>query len=418
MEQELNIYPHREEAYDKETALLEASNITDRNKELIRDYHNYLFSKGSGNQRVAKLGSQLRRICMTLPCNLDEVKRKEIQDTIAIINRQDKLSPDTKADYRRGIKQFYKWFKDLDKRLETGSPESIKEVNQFYKYLETEVSRACPLKQVDYSNIISDKEVNEVLDKGCLTIREKALIKVLHETGFRAGELLTIKLKDIQIMQNRALIRVFGKTGERQVPVVHSLPYLVQLLDVHPFKHDRDSYLWIGDSNLHPLWPLRHIGGQKLINRCFERAGMSKKRHNFHWFRHSRATLLASHLTEQLLCKYMGWSLGSRQVRRYCHLCVKQLEDAILTMNGMETEKKEKAKEQPQTCACGTINTSQSRYCFKCGNPLSVNVVMQDQEMLKQETEDRLKVFAEIMADPVKRQQFEEFRRLFLGQKT
>ena len=46
--------------------------------------------------------------------------------------------------------------------------------------------------------------------------------------------------------------------------------------------------------------------------------------------------LLAPKITESLLCKYMGWRIGSNQVRVYVHLCTKELEDAILQMNGIK----------------------------------------------------------------------------------
>lgn len=436
MKNTLRIYPNREKNYERELKRLAREQISAKNKELITEFLNYLFSIETGEIRAAKLSSQLRRICLQLNKDLDKATTQDIQNVVAYINRNDKYKPETKADYRRCIKQFYAWYKDIDPRMESEDAKTLKQANKFYKYIDKNIKRASKIKSVDYSNILNEEDIKKVIEEGCTSIREKAFIALLHESGFRAGELLNMKIKDVQIMKNRALITVDGKTGERRVPIIHSLPYLVQWLDLHPYKQNRESYVWLGEGINRKYDPLKHKGGQKLIDRCFERAGFIKKEYayytlengktrqklmskeqkkpcNYHWFRHSRATLLASHLTEQLLCKFMGWALGSKQVRRYCHLGTQQVENAILSMNGLEVEKKI-LQEKPQECVCGTINTPQARYCYKCGNPLSVSVMVKDQEVLREETDRRMKAFAEIMSNPDLRKQYDEFKRIFL----
>ena len=42
----------------------------------------------------------------------------------------------------------------------------------------------------------------------------------------RVGELLNLKIKDISLADNISHARVSGKTGDRQVPLVFSVPYL------------------------------------------------------------------------------------------------------------------------------------------------------------------------------------------------
>ncbi|MBS3106992.1 site-specific integrase [Candidatus Woesearchaeota archaeon] len=407
------IYCGRGLMYVRQMERLASSMLSLRNKEILHDYRSFLLAKGVGELRVSKLLSQMQRLAESLPIDLDKVQQRELQELVANFNSKPEYSDETKADYRRCIKQFYAWFEDNDARL--ANPETRETAQKVYRYLKTQVSRTCRLKKVDFSNIITEDDLNRVIGH-CRNIREKAFLKLLHEAGCRVGEFLNIRLKDIQIMKNRALIIVDGKTGERRIPVVNSLPFLVQALEVHPFSREPDRYLWLGESRSNLYEPLMHRGAQKLIDRCFERAGVNKK-HNFHWFRHSRATLLAPRITESLLCKYMGWTLGSQQVRRYVHLCTEQLESAVLEMNGLKDHEEQKS-EQPKVCVCGTLNEGQARYCYRCGNPLSMDIVIQDQEVLKQETDDRLKVYAEIMANPEKRRQFEEFKAIFFKKTT
>jgi hypothetical protein len=62
-EQKLNIYPGKEKVFEKELKLLNKAKLSPRNNELITRYHNYLFSTGSGAQRVSTLSCQLRSAC-------------------------------------------------------------------------------------------------------------------------------------------------------------------------------------------------------------------------------------------------------------------------------------------------------------------------------------------------------------------
>jgi len=396
-EQKLNIYPGREKNFEKELKLLGGSNISPRDKELITKFHNYLFSTGSGTLRVAKLSSQLRRICPKLRKDLDDVCKSDIMDLIALYSRDNSLSDATKADYRRTIKQFYRWFKDEDLRLNVIDLTIRSEAQKFYKFLESEVSTAYKKKQADPNTIITDEDCELMIEKGCRTAREKAFVSLLHESGCRTGEFLNIKIGDIQIKDNYAEIMVDGKTGMRPIFIAKSIPHLIRYLEVHPYKNNKQGYLWLSEAQHNFNDPLLHKGAQRLVDRCFERARINKK-HNLHWFRHSRATILAPKITESMLCKHLGWSIGSRQIRTYSHLSVKQLEDVMLTLNGIKP--KDEEIDNPVKCACGTLNNSKERYCYKCFKPLNVETVIQDQEIVNSEINKTVQFMMEMTKNP------------------
>ncbi len=431
MEEQLQIYGEaRNHLYEKELTLLTDWKISPRNKELITKFHNYLFSTGTKEIRVAKLSSQLRRIGSRLNKDFDCTTKQDIQDTIAAYNRDNELSDATKADYRRTIKQFYLWCQENDERTNSNNEKLRFEAVDFYKYIK-KISVAYKLQRADPSTIIKDDEINLVVSKGCKTYKEKALIKFLHETGVRAGELLNLRIKDVVIKENYARVIVDGKTGMREIPIVSSLPYITAWLEMHPFRDNENAYVWLGENTKQMWQPLKHIGAQKLIARCFERVGLItkeyakvtlengrkktkllsktvKRKHNLHWFRHSRASLLAPYLTEALLCKYMGWTLGSEQVRRYVHLCNQQLDDAYLKIKGMKQniEQQEKIKQ----CSCGAPNDSIARYCYKCGRPLSVAIAIQDEEIIKDETNKTFQLLMEISQNPELMEAFKKFK--------
>lgn len=407
------IYHNRDQEYSREVVKLKDWEGSDMNKELISRFHNFLFSKGSKDLRVTKLSYQVRKLCDILGKDLDQVTQPDIERLIGFINKEQGHSEDTKADYRRALKQFYHWFKLHDVRLESENKETIRTAQKLYSYVHgKDLKTSCKPKKVDFSNIITEDDIKVIIQSGCRTVKEKAFISVLAETGARASEFLNIRLKDIYIKDNFGLLLVDGKTGERKIPILKSLPYLLQWMEIHPFKENKESYLWIGESMSHRFQPLKHQGGQKLIKNCFARAKL-KKKCNYHWFRHSAATLLCPKISQSLLCRFLGWELDSRQVRRYVHLGSEQLETAILAANGFEQQKTK--EERPPVCVCGKTNAPGAKYCFVCGKPLDVATAVKDQDAINGQIDARLKLYAEIMADPVKRQQFEDFKKMFVA---
>ena len=124
---------------NKERERLEGCSIGDKNKELIKAFLNYLGSKGSGAYRQAKLSFQLRKIAGALGKDLDHVTRQDIQRIVNLFNDEPKWSKATKSDYRRAVKQFYKWFKDEDQRLSADERPVRESTKLLYNFLEKDI---------------------------------------------------------------------------------------------------------------------------------------------------------------------------------------------------------------------------------------------------------------------------------------
>ncbi|MFH1828451.1 MAG: tyrosine-type recombinase/integrase [Nanoarchaeota archaeon] len=413
--EQLELYPQKVGYFKRLNQKLNNAIVSENNKQLVKYFQNYLFSTGSGEKRVAKLTAQLLNMVTfkeddecVLKNDLNNANKQDILNLVSFINRHERYSEATKSDYRRCIKQFYRWYQEEDALLDSEIRTIRKEREKLYKFIEKEISINYKKKQIDPTTILSDNDIEEVVSKGCRSIKEKAFIKFLHETGVRAGEMLNLKVKDIEIKKNLGVAYVNGKTGRRAVQFTKSMSYVTRWLESHPYHDSPESYLWLGERPNRMFEPIIHRGAMKLVDRCFERAGLIKK-HNLHWFRHSRCSLLAPHLPESLLCKYMGWSVGSRQVKTYLHLCPQQLEDAFLKINGLAPE--EEKKNLPQICGCSAINDSFSRYCFKCGNPLNVAIALQDQEMVKSETNKAINEMMQMFRNPEMLKAFMEFKK-------
>jgi len=70
--------------------------------------------------------------------------------------------------------------------------------------------------------------------EACDNPRDRALVHVLYESGARSGELLNMKIGDVEFDQYGAVIRVCGKTGPRRLRLIESVPDLQLWLSMHP----------------------------------------------------------------------------------------------------------------------------------------------------------------------------------------
>jgi integrase/recombinase XerD len=405
-----------ESIYQKELLMLEKESISKRNKELIRLFHNSLSSKGCKGLRVAKLSSQLRRICIELNNDLDKIVKQDIEKLFTFYNKREDYSNATKNDYKRCIKQFYHWFEDEDERIYGGSSESRERIKRFYKSV-FGLKLTADIKERDAGEVISDEDIDGVILNGTNSFKDKSFLKLLHETGMRCSEILSLKIKDLKFKKGVAIVNVPGtKTEERKIPIIHSLPSLRKYLEVHPDSKNMNSFLFIGESRRHGMKPLTRNGAYKLVDRCFKSAKLNKK-HNLHWFRHSRASLLASDLTEVLLCKFMGWVIGSKQVKRYVHLGNVELESVYCELSGVETEEKKKTKSLKK-CVCGAMNEDNGNYCYICGQPLDIGRFLKDESKTifdkesdyNEELNKSIHLLMEIAKNPGLMKKFEEFK--------
>jgi integrase len=170
--------------------------------------------------------------------------------------------------------------------------------------------------------------------------KEKAMIALLYCAGCRTGELLRLERRHIA-MENGLLVAFFdGKTGRRRVPVAMPKPWFVL---VKQYLRELDRR---GARPETRLWPINYKQFSNIFRRLkrkLRQLGAYKRVHP-HLFRHSRATYLASFLTEAQLCAYFGWTLGSKTPRVYVHLSGRDLNDAVSEVSKNETKRLNKSR--------------------------------------------------------------------------
>lgn len=269
-----------------------------------------------------------------------------------------KLSDRTVDAYKGFVRSFLRWVHN-GTRQKAEPPECIGAIRRH---------RAKPELRKE---VLSPEEIRCIVD-ACNTQRDRALIFMGYESGARAGELLSLRLRDVELDRYGAIVIVKGKTGERRIRLVLSVPDLQLWLNIYPLRDNKDA----------PLWPSRWIKTRPITVTHFHRllvkyakvAGVNKRVYP-HLLRHSRATHLANVLKEAQMREYFGWTKRSEMPSVYVHLSGRDVDHTLLRHYGIVVEEEVSPAEalKPIRCPrCRFENPANFEYCGRCSMLLRV----------------------------------------------
>lgn len=331
---------------------LNQAQTSSRNKELIIKFKDYCLLNGLTKARVIKYTYYLIKISEWLGTDFESATLPDIESLVSMIQSSPYVEF-SKMELRLTVRKFYKWLRGTEDYPPEVKWISIKCKNRGKIILPEE--------------LLTQEDIKKMSD-AAKSIRDRAFVNVLYETGCRIEEILTTRIRNFQPDQYGARLRVNGKTGPRSIRIICSVPYLTEWLNRHPFKDDPDAFIWLTNQNN----LLSYNGASYILKRLAARVGV-KKRVNPHSFRHARSTYLANHLTEAQMKEYLGWVQSSKMASIYVHLSGRDVDNALLKMHGIQIEDKPHEKDilGPKQCIrCNTSNPASNKFCSLCGLPL------------------------------------------------
>ena len=341
--------------------------ISARNSELIRKYEDYCFSQGLSKGRIAKYILTLRKIAEWLKKDFNEATKEDLEQLINQLERSD-YSPWTKHDYKVALKRFYKWLKGTEDEY----PIEV-------KWIKTTLKKKDILLP---DQLLTEEDVKKIVDAAD-NPRNKAFIITLYESGARIGEIGSMQIKDVVFEEKYTTLMLRGKTGSRRVIVVASTPYLNMWMQNHPLRDRPEAPLWVNMGTVNRYQAMSYPALAKILTVTSKRAGL-KKKISPHKLRHSRATFLATKLTEAQMNQIFGWKQGSEMPSIYVHLSGRDVDDAILGVYGLKKLDEEKPKLTPRICPrCGLSNAYDGKFCSRCGLALDIKAATQIEEARK-----------------------------------
>ncbi len=302
MEDEIDVH-HRTAAYERTMDKLESDESMDsKDRELLLRFvwdckmgktQSGKGKKKVGKARVLKYIQNLRMVSGWIAKPFKEVTQQDMDKLVYGIeenvykNRGKNYSEETKADYKKTLRKFYKWL---------GKEGLIEFID-------------LSVKQKDVPAIT--REEAEAMINSTHERSVKASIMVLFDGGLRVGEFLNLRIKDVSEGKygsdsNCYWIDVrYSKTFARKIPLPLCTKYLQSWLDEHPTKDDPDAQ----------LFPFTYPAFRKKLRTLAEK--VLKKRVNPHMLRHSSATYWAPKMNRYQFCAKYGWSFGSDMPDRY-----------------------------------------------------------------------------------------------------
>lgn len=367
---------------------IESLDICKSNKLKLVEFKNHCLANTIGKNKVSRYLYDLIRLAEWLDKPFEKATKKDIEKIMVTLESATRLDVNgnptkiiysewTRRGYRIIVRKFYKWLR--------GTKHYPDEV-EWIKTRGKECNRKLP------EEMLSEEEILALINS-CKESRDKALIAFLFDSGCRVGELMNIRIRDIEYFDKGMKVYLTGKTGMRRVPVIFSVPYMNNWLNEHPTKKS-DSYVWIINNGKR----LSYGRVRFILKDSADRVGIIK-RVNPHNFRHSRASIYSDKLKDRVMMEYFGWKKPDT-IAIYSHLNGKQIENSILEANGIKQEEnKEKTILKPKNCTrCKKVHEATALYC-NCGMVLDEKLA-QDIKVKEMQREKADVIMDKIINDP------------------
>jgi len=353
-----------ERILERAFAKIKESSINKINKSLILHFLEDCIVQGLSKPRIIKYAHTLLQISRLINKPFLEVRKNDIVCVVKEIESRN-YSDWTKRDYKIIIKRFFKWLRQTE-----DYPEEV-------GWIKAKVRN----NNMFPEELLTEDEVKEMVEVAS-NPRDRAFILILYESGCRIGEILSLRIRNVQFDEYGAQLIVNGKTGGRRVRILLSQAELASWMNIHPLRNDPNAPLWItlGTNSRNSI--LKYRTACEILKETARRAGIRKRVYP-HLFRHSRATYLANYLTEAQMKQFFGWAQGSKMAATYVHLSGRDVDKALLKLHGIELEQTEnEARLKVVSCArCGEKNSPTSKFCMRCGAPLSLKTTLKLDEV-------------------------------------
>lgn len=331
----------------------------------------------------------------------EEVTKQDIVDFLSSLKERGLMSS-TVSFYGVRLRHFFKW-------------QNNGETPAFVDWIKKNNNK----KRLDASQLLSPSEIKRLVEIADNS-RDKAIILGLYESGCRISEWLNIRMKDIVFDDFGSRIAVTGKTGKRTIRLIDTVPYLNEWLKDHPFKTNKEHYLFINFASNH-YGNRMCIGAVGTLLRTYCKRAEIQKNIYPHLLRHSRLTWLAQQegFNERDLRIFAGWSSSSDMPDTYLHYGEEEVDKKLRKTRGLldekETEKDRTERKSliPKECPrCRQQNVASALYC-NCGQVLDIKESTKIEVLKNKAIEQAMEEFMRLVQQPERLKEFQKFSETF-----
>ncbi len=284
-----------------------------------------------------------------------------LRQYLAMLSNEKNYSEHTINAYRRDIQAFFAFLQEEDALQEADAPGAITHLQvrrylgklnmkryktstmarhiaalrAYFKYLESEeLLEENPMQRISSPKIakkipefLYQEQIRELMHlpdmSNSIGVRDRLVLEILYGTGIRVGELVSIKLVDIDL--SRRFIRVLGKGNKERI-----VPFGQLLKDVMTLYMDHHLQELAPEGDKHLLYNTRKAPiSDRSVRKMLEKYGklLGIGRIYPHMLRHSYAThLLENGADIRIVQELLGHeNLSTTQI--YTHLSKQHLRD-------------------------------------------------------------------------------------------
>ncbi len=166
--------------------------------------------------------------------------------------------------------------------------------------------------------VLSKEEMKLILEAHT-NIKHRTMLSLLYACGLRRGELLGLKLADIDSKRGELRVNQAKGAKDRIVPIS---PKVIDMLREYYVAEKPGLYLFEGEKKNQPY---SEASLQKVLKTALEKAKI-KKPVTLHWLRHSYATHLIENGTDLRFIQELLGHNSSKTTEIYTHVSQKSLQ--------------------------------------------------------------------------------------------
>lgn len=361
----------------------DSNDVSEEDREALLKFSDtiYLLKSKYTDHRHDKLLRHCTRMAENVGGLADSLESREAAEDIVRWIHQTYSNEYTNHDYRTALRIFGRYASDGDgdeipdsiEWVPSGTPSSHDPVPNPSEMLKWE------------SDVLSMIEETR-------NSRDAALIAVAFDAGARSGELQNLTVGDVSDAKNGLRIFVDGKTGQRSVLLICSVPYLQRWLTDHPSSDDGDAPLW---SKLSKPEELTYRRFRYIFDDVARRADVTKPVTPTN-FRKSNASWLAEKgMNQAFIEDRQGRKRGSDATAHYVARFGGEAEDEYARMQGIDIDEEEPEPIAPLECPrCGRNTPRHEPACVWCNQAIS-HAGIQSLDEQQQEVRNALFRFAQ-----------------------
>ena len=164
---------------------------------------------------------------------------------------------------------------------------------------------------------VMDASIIASIIRSCENVKHRTMLSLIYGCGLRAGEVISLKIQDID--SKRMLVSICKAKGSKDRVVMLSLKLLEQL-KLYYAAYQPTNYLFEGQyGDKHSVSSLRQV----LESAC-SRVGL-KQKPTLHWLRHSFATHLLEAGTDIRCIQQLLGHSSTKTTEIYTYVSTKQI---------------------------------------------------------------------------------------------